>query len=339
MIDGAYRGKLGDLVVAAADTVVWLDLPMRTWLPRLLRRTARRIVRREELWNGNRETLRGAIWGRDALIPFALRNFPRRRRLYPTELAAFPVVRLRSSREVQRWLSPDSNAGVESERSTRRSPMAFEELKQRQSTVWSSGPFEKVAASIADVHSAVVDSLHPKPGDEWLDAACGTGELSFLAAAAGAHVTGMDFADTLVDTARRQAAERGLHIHFDVGDVEALPYGDDQFDVVSSTFGVMFAPNHSAAASELARVVRPGGRLGLACWTPDGGVGDMFKLLGRFSHRHRKARAARSLGATRHMCASCSATRSISRSRSGRARTASPQGKRTGTTWRRASAR
>ena len=160
--------------------------------------------------------------------------------------------------------------------------MAFEDLKQRQSAAWGSAAFEKVAASIADVHEAVVESLHPEPGDEWLDAACGTGELSFLAAAAGAHVTGMDFADTLVDTARRQADERGLHIHFDVGDVEAMPYPDDQFDVVSSTFGIMFAPNHTASAKELARVMRPGGRLGLACWTPDGGVGEMFKLFASF---------------------------------------------------------
>ena len=104
VIDGAYRGKIGDLVLAAADTVVWLDLPMRTWLPRLLRRTWRRIVHREELWNGNRETLRGALVGRDALIPFALRNYPRRRRLYPVELAPYRVVRLRSTAEVERWL-------------------------------------------------------------------------------------------------------------------------------------------------------------------------------------------------------------------------------------------
>jgi SAM-dependent methyltransferase len=160
--------------------------------------------------------------------------------------------------------------------------MAFEELKLRQSTVWGSAAFEKVAASIADVHHAVVESLLPTPGAEWLDAACGTGELAFLAAAAGAHVTGMDFADALVDTARRQATEHGLHIHFDVGDVEAMPYADDRFDVASSTFGVMFAPNHTATANELARVIRPGGRLGLACWTPDGGVGEMFQLLARF---------------------------------------------------------
>src|SRR5205085_2359479 len=83
-------------------------------------------------------------------------------------------------------------------------------------------PFEKVAASLADVHEAVVAGLRATSGDEWLDAACGTGELAFLAAAAGAHVTGMDFAPALVETARRQADERGLHIHFDVGDVEAM---------------------------------------------------------------------------------------------------------------------
>jgi adenylate kinase family enzyme len=105
VIDGGYRGKLGDLVLARADTVVWLDLPRRVWLPRLLRRTARRVVLREKLWNGNRETLRGVLWDRDALIPFAWRSFGERRRRYPTELAAYPVVRLRTSRGVERFLA------------------------------------------------------------------------------------------------------------------------------------------------------------------------------------------------------------------------------------------
>ena len=105
VIDGAYRSKLGDLVLARSDTVVWLDLPRRVWLPRLLRRTARRLVMREELWNGNRETLRGVLWDDNALIPFAWRSFSDRRRRYPTVLAPYPVVRLRTSREVQRFLT------------------------------------------------------------------------------------------------------------------------------------------------------------------------------------------------------------------------------------------
>ncbi len=104
VIDGVYRGKLGPLVLEAADTVVWLDLPLRVWLPRLLRRTFRRILRREELWNGNRETFRDAFWRRDALVPFAVRQHFRRRRLYPVELAGLPVVRLRTRVEVDRFL-------------------------------------------------------------------------------------------------------------------------------------------------------------------------------------------------------------------------------------------
>jgi adenylate kinase family enzyme len=104
VVDGGYRGKLGDLVLDAADLVVWLDLPIRTWLPRLLRRTFGRILRKEELWSGNRETFRGAFVGRDALIPWTLRHYWRRRRLYPAQLARFNVVRLRTSSEVERFL-------------------------------------------------------------------------------------------------------------------------------------------------------------------------------------------------------------------------------------------
>jgi adenylate kinase family enzyme len=104
VIDGAYRGKLGNLVFDAADTVVWLDLPRRVWLPRLLRRTLGRLVSREELWAGNRESIRGAFLDRDALVPFALRNYRRRRRTYPVELCAYNLVRLCSQRKVDEWL-------------------------------------------------------------------------------------------------------------------------------------------------------------------------------------------------------------------------------------------
>lgn len=114
VIDGSYRGKLGDLVLEHADTVVWLDLPRRVWLPRLLRRTFRRVVLREELWNGNRESLRGVLVGPGALFPYALRNERPRRQRYPRELARFRVARLRSQAEVDAFLraaTPGRTAG------------------------------------------------------------------------------------------------------------------------------------------------------------------------------------------------------------------------------------
>lgn len=105
VIDGGYSAKIGDLVLAQADTVVWIDLPVHVWLPRLAARTVRRLRGHEEIWNGNRESLRGAVWGRDALIPYALRSHLRRRRVYPARLARYPVVRLRSQSAVDAFLS------------------------------------------------------------------------------------------------------------------------------------------------------------------------------------------------------------------------------------------
>ena len=104
VVDGNYRGKLGDLVLERADLVVWLDLPMRVWLTRLLRRTFGRIVHREQLWAGNRESLRGAFVGRDALIPWSLRHYRRRRRVYPETFSHFNLVRLRSQDEIDSFL-------------------------------------------------------------------------------------------------------------------------------------------------------------------------------------------------------------------------------------------
>jgi adenylate kinase family enzyme len=104
VIDGAYRGKLGDLVLERADTVVWIDLPLHVWLPRLIRRSLDRIIRREALWAGNRETLRNVFFRRDSLLVFALRTYRARRDRYSKELARYHLVRLRSQHDVDRFL-------------------------------------------------------------------------------------------------------------------------------------------------------------------------------------------------------------------------------------------
>ena len=104
VIDGGYRRKIGHLVFEQADVVVWIDLPIHVWFPRLIRRTVRRWRRQEELWNGNRESLRDAIGGRDALIPYAVRAHFSRRRRYPDTLEPFNVVRLRTQAEVDAFV-------------------------------------------------------------------------------------------------------------------------------------------------------------------------------------------------------------------------------------------
>jgi SAM-dependent methyltransferase len=129
--------------------------------------------------------------------------------------------------------------------------MGFEQLKEQHSAMWGSAPFERVSDSISSMHDHLVDRLAPSPGDRWLD-----------------------LAPALIETARSRAAEEGLPVRFEVGDAERLPYGDGSFDVVSSAVGVMFAPDHGAVAAELARVCRPGARLGLACWRPEGHASD-----------------------------------------------------------------
>jgi SAM-dependent methyltransferase len=147
--------------------------------------------------------------------------------------------------------------------------MGFEELKARQREVWGSAPWERVAETLSDLHEAVVEQLGPRPGERWLDLATGTGAVALRAARAGARVTGIDLAPALIEKAKRFAAEENLAIRFHVGDVEDLPYAEASFDVVSSAVGVIFAPDHEAVARELARVCRPGGRLGIVSWRPD----------------------------------------------------------------------
>jgi SAM-dependent methyltransferase len=157
--------------------------------------------------------------------------------------------------------------------------MAFEALKERQSIAWSSAPYEHVSEQHLSVIETLLDRLELQPGLRLLDVATGTGELARPAAARGLQVTGADFAEALIATARERAAADGVRVRFDVADCERLPYDDESYDVVTSTFGVIFAPDHQAAAAELARVTKPGGRLGIAAWTPDGGVGKMFAVM------------------------------------------------------------
>ena len=160
--------------------------------------------------------------------------------------------------------------------------VAFAELKQRQSVMWGNGPYERITNTIRDIHELVVERADPKPGERVLDAATGTGAVAILAARCGAEVVGMDLAPVLIDTAQNRAAHEGVAVLCEVGDAEAMPYEDSSFDVVLSTCGVMFAPDHAAVAHELARVTKPGGRLVLACWTPEGGLGQMFGMMRPF---------------------------------------------------------
>lgn len=161
--------------------------------------------------------------------------------------------------------------------------MAFAELKQRQSVVWGTGPYQLITETLEDIHELIIDRVPPRADRAWLDLACGTGAVAERAAALGAPVTGIDLAPALIEVARERARERDLEIDYRVGDCEELDLADGTFDVVSSALGVMFAPDHEAVAAELARVARDGtGQLVLACWTPTSGIADLFGIMAPF---------------------------------------------------------
>jgi SAM-dependent methyltransferase len=160
--------------------------------------------------------------------------------------------------------------------------MAFQELKAKQGVMWGNGPYARISEHLKIAHDHLFRAVPPRAGERWLDVATGTGEVARPAARGGAQVTGLDLAPDLIDTARERAAAEGLDISFDVGDAEALPYEDGSFDTVTSTFGVMFAPDHAAVARELARVCRPGGRLALLTWDSERGVAEFFKIMAAY---------------------------------------------------------
>ena len=154
----------------------------------------------------------------------------------------------------------------------------LEAVKARQKATWESGDFGRIARTIENVAEEFMARQPLRFGSHVLDVACGTGNLAILAARHGCVVTGIDIAGNLIEQARSRAAAEGLRIDFKEGDAEALPFGGSQFDLVVSSFGVMFAPRPSVAAAELLRVTKPRGRVALANWTPEGFVGKMFNV-------------------------------------------------------------
>lgn len=155
---------------------------------------------------------------------------------------------------------------------------------EKVAAMWSSGgrAYDDISRFIAEGIEHCVIRLAPKPGERVLDIATGTGWTSRRVAEHGAKVTGIDIAEGMLAAAREIAGERGLDIEYRLADAEALPFADGEFDAVISTCGVMFAANREAAAAELARVCRKGGRLALLTWTPESSAAEMRKVLAPF---------------------------------------------------------
>lgn len=145
-------------------------------------------------------------------------------------------------------------------------------------STWMAGDFGVVARTISGAAEEFIDRLNIQPGARVLDVACGTGNLAIPAARKGAIVTGLDIAPNLIEQARERADAEGLTATFDEGDAEQLPYADNTFDIVVTMFGAMFAPRPDVVASELARVLKPGGKLAMANWNPASFTGKMFKV-------------------------------------------------------------
>ena len=154
-------------------------------------------------------------------------------------------------------------------------------LKSRQQTAWASGDYAVIGTTLQLVGELLAEACDLRCDERVLDVAAGNGNATLAAARRGCAVTSTDYVSALLERGAERAAAERLDVKFQVADAEALPFADASFDAVLSTFGVMFSPDQAQAASELARVCRPGGRIGLANWTPAGFVGQLFKTLGR----------------------------------------------------------
>ena len=155
-------------------------------------------------------------------------------------------------------------------------------IKTRQQAAWASGDYARIGTTLQIVGEALAEAMDLPSGSTALDVAAGNGNISLALARRGAAVVSTDYVVSLLERGRSRAEAEGLPIAFQVADAEALPFADTSFDAVASTFGVMFAPDQERAAAELLRVCRPGGRIGMANWTPESFIGEVFRLIGRF---------------------------------------------------------
>ncbi|MDE2397242.1 MAG: class I SAM-dependent methyltransferase [Burkholderiales bacterium] len=153
-------------------------------------------------------------------------------------------------------------------------------IKQRQQAVWASGDYATLGTTLQIVGETLAEAADVRAGEAVLDVAAGNGNATLAAARRNAAVTSTDYVQSLLDKGRARAEAEALPVQFQLADAEALPFGDACFDVVMSTFGVMFTPDHRSAAAEMLRVLRPGGRIAMANWTPGGFIGRVFKAIG-----------------------------------------------------------
>lgn len=154
-------------------------------------------------------------------------------------------------------------------------------IKKRQQATWAAGDYAAVGTTLQIVGERICEAVDLCAGERVLDVAAGNGNATLAAARRFAEVTSTDYVGALLDGGRARAAAEHLHVDFQEADAEALPFADGSFDVVLSTFGVMFTPDQVKAASELSRVTTKGGRIGLANWTPEGFIGHLFKIIGK----------------------------------------------------------
>ena len=158
----------------------------------------------------------------------------------------------------------------------------FAAVKDRQQAAWSAGNYAVVGTTLQIVGEDLCEALDLRAGARVLDVAAGNGNATLAAARRWCDVTSTDYVPSLLESGRTRARAEGHRIQFEQADAENLPFPDTSFDVVMSTFGVMFTPNQHKAASELARVCRPGGKIGLANWTPESFIGQLFKTIGKY---------------------------------------------------------